>query len=190
MKLSGQQSHERNISVSTYQAGEDHIVSEGRLVDDRKKDYYLYTGEKADAGFIHNLVIRLLIKSSSMVIEDVEVEMQHYPRNECIEMEKSLDCVKGLSLTKGFIANIKSMFQKDSSCTHLVHLIITMAPAIMQGYWALKAQEPFTNELSDYEKMRIIKTGESLINTCYVWRKGGPAHTTFLRMLKDHEIEL
>lgn len=184
MKLAGDRAHERVISVSTYSAGECHIVVEGRLIDDRTKEHFLISGEKRGAGRIHNLVIRLLVRVPQMLIEDIEVEMQDYPRTECLEMEKSMDCVKGLSFIKGFTANVKSMLSGAKGCTHLVHLLITMAPAVMQGYWALKAQEPLSVDLSVEEKHRISRTGKTLMNTCYVWREDGEAYRKFNDVIK------
>ena len=52
--------------------------------------------------------------------------------------------------------------------THLTALLLAMAPAALQGYWTHRGSRPAEEPPP---KEAIAKF---LIDTCRVWRKGGP----------------
>lgn len=171
MQLAGECAHTRNIDISTYAVDEYHIVSKGSLKDVRMKDYYLFTGEKKDAGKLHDLSIVLLIKIPEMKIEDLEVILDSVPRNDCRFIKKSLDPVIGMSLQGGFSSRVREVAGGSKGCTHLVNLIVTMAPAVMQGYWAYYFQRK-------HDAAEVIGTqkGRGLKDSCYTWREEGEAY--------------
>jgi hypothetical protein len=168
-KLKGKKLHTRNIEVTTYDYDGQRIIVEGILKDDRFQDSYLMTGEKFPKGAIHHMAIRLLVKCSNLLIEDVEVDMISVPRKVCRETIDCLAQIKGLTITKGFTLKIKKMAGGNKGCTHLVELIQTMAPAVFQGYAAYQAQKPASLD-SNHARMIL----QFLINTCHAWREDGP----------------
>ncbi|MCP4129544.1 MAG: DUF2889 domain-containing protein [bacterium] len=185
MKRAGDMVHNRVIDISSYAADDDkHLIVEGRLLDEREKSYFLMTGEEKPAGELHNMVIRLLIHIPGMRIEDAEVEMRTVPREECLETEKIVETIKGMEIKAGFSFKIRTLFGGKEGCNHLLHLLTDMAPAVVQGVWALKAQRPVDKESgSDIE--RIEKMKRTLKNTCYVWREDGPTYTKLLDVVEE-----
>lgn len=171
MKLAGECAHKRNIEISTYSADENHIVTRGTLRDVRMKDYYLFTGEKKDAGTLHDLSIVLLVKVPEMKIEDLEVILDTVPRNDCQFIRHSLDAVIGMSLKGGFSARVRDIAGGNMGCTHLVNLLVTMAPAVMQGYWAYYFQQKH-----DAAEVIEMQKGRGLKDSCYTWREEGEAY--------------
>jgi len=184
LKLAGEQSHKRNIEVTTYSADISHLVTEGRLTDVRLKDYYKFTGERVDGGTLHDLRLVLLVKIPELIIEDLEVIIETVPRSDCYLISKSLDPVIGLAIKGGFSAKVRELAGGVAGCTHLVHLLTTMAPAIMQGYWAyLYQQKPDISKPKDGKKAGAMSRG--LKNSCFTWREDGEAYQKMITLLKE-----
>ena len=159
----------RTINISCYENDQDSIIVEGEIKDIRLCPYYLVTGEKKDPGILHNMKITMKVTGNTITISDIKVEMIYYPREECIEANKNIERLNGLSITKGFTKAVKDIIGGNKGCTHVANCILAMAPAIVQGFWAYKAQKPITKEFTNQGSM-----SHYLIDTCYVWRKDGP----------------
>jgi hypothetical protein len=174
MQMAAEKAHDRTITISTCPAGEGHAIVEGRLVDRRLRDYFLVTGEKRPAGEIHHMVIRLLVRTDTLVIEDVEVDLVAVPRAECNMVRDSLSVIKGERIVRGYSDRMKELLGGVKSCTHLVALLIAMGPAALQGIFSSRAQKPMdvTSMVADPVRMKFFM--DTLVNTCYVWREGGP----------------
>lgn len=164
----------RTIEISTYSTDDEKkYIIEGFLNDDRLNDYYLITGEKNPAGKIHNMAVRMLVSLPEMKIEDIEAEMIDVPGEECHDTIDFLKPVIGLTLTQGYSIKIRSLLGGINGCTHIVNLLINMAPAAMQGIWSHRAQEKVDRDSSKDEKKRVFMMEEFLKNTCYAWREKG-----------------
>jgi len=122
------------------------------------------------------MILRLLVNCSTLVIEDVDVDLISVPRELCRETMDSLAPIKGLILTKGFTAKAKRLAGGSKGCTHLVELLTAMAPAAFQGFAAYKSQSP--SGLNQELAKTMVKY---LVNTCHAWREEGP----FVESLKD-----
>jgi hypothetical protein len=174
-KSKGEKLHTRNIKVTTYDYEGQKIIVEGVLKDDRFQESYSFTGEKFPSGAIHHMTIRLMVNCSNLLIEDIDVNLPSVPREECRETINCLAPIKGMTITKGFTAKVKKLAGGKKGCTHLVELILAMAPAAIQGFASHQSRNPIVFDL-DREKMFL----EFLVNTCRVWREDGP----FIEMYK------
>ncbi len=166
----GKSIHTRQISLATYPAKNNGIIVEGVLKDDRTVGIYIITGEKKPPGTIHHMVIRMLIGQPGLTIQDVEVEMLTFPREECIATMKSIELLKGLQIKSGFTATVKGLIGGNKGCAHLTALVTSMAHEVIQGFYTFIAQS------SEGSSSKKNKKGVSsfLEDTCYVWRKDGP----------------
>jgi hypothetical protein len=178
MDKAGGKAHERTITVSTYSSEGDRVVVEGTLVDRRLMDYYLVTGERRPAGAIHNMSVRLMIETTGMTIEDVEVDMAEVPREECPEVRESLSVIRGERIAPGFSGRMKSLLGGVRSCTHLLTLLLAMAPAALQGIFSSRASRPVDLEWFIRDDRRVEFFLRTIINTCHVWREDGPSLRT------------
>jgi len=174
-KSKGKKLHTRNIEVTTYDYDGQRIIVEGFLKDDRFQETHAITGETFPSGVMHHMTIRLLVNCSNLLIEDVDVDLISVPREVCRETIDCLAPIKGLTITKGFTSKVKKMAGGNKGCTHLVELILAMAPAVFQGFGAHQSQKP-ANFDSDHAKMIF----QFLVNTCRAWREDGP----FVEMFK------
>ena len=141
-KLKGEKLHTRNIKVTTYDCDEQRIIVEGYLKDDRFQESYSMTGEKFPSGVIHHMAIRLMVNCSNLLIEDIDVDLISVPREVCRETIDCLTPIKGLTITKGFTAKVKKMAGGKKGCTHLVELILAMAPAATRPMVSLALLRP------------------------------------------------
>lgn len=160
--------HTRNISVATYGCNDGGIVVRGELKDDRSVPHYTMDGEKLPPGNIHHMIIRMRIDGTSLAISDMEVEMPGTPHSDCIETRNSLDPLVGLVIAPGFTSRVKKAVGGVKGCVHLTALLLAMAPAALQGYWTHRGRRP----AEDAPPREAI--AKFLIDTCRVWRKGGP----------------
>ena len=174
-KSKGEKVHTRNIEVTTYAYDGQRIIVEGSLKDDRFQESHVITGETFPGGVIHHMVIRLLVNCSNLMIEDIDVDLISVPREVCRETIDCLAPIKGLTITKGFTSKVKKLAGGNKGCTHLVELILAMAPAVFQGFGAHQSRKPSKID-SDHAQMIL----QFLVNTCRTWREDGP----FVEMFK------
>ena len=163
--------HNREIKISTYKTSDRDIIVEGQLIDNKLIETLHFTGEHRSPDTIHHLIIRLLI-NKDLAISDVEVEMPRTPHDECVETIDSLQILKGMKIARGFTMKIKEMFSNGKGCSHLAELIISMAPAAVQGFWTGISSNPLPDEMKN--TMLFL-----LNNTCWVWRSEGPLMKRF-----------
>jgi hypothetical protein len=168
-KSKGKKLHTRNIEVTIYDYDGHRIIAEGFFQDDRFQETHLITGETFPIGAIHHMAIRLLVNCSDFLIEDVEVDLLSVPRQVCLETIDCLAPLKGLTVTKGFTSKVKKIVGGTKGCTHLLELLLAIAPVIFQGLAAQQSQKP-----SAFEFDQVKMMSQSLVNTCHAWREDGP----------------
>jgi hypothetical protein len=160
--------HTRNISIATYGCENGGIVVKGELKDDRSVPHYTMEGERLPPGTIHHMIIRMRMDGATLTISEIEVSMPGTPHPDCIETRDSLDQLVGLAIAPGFTSRVKRAVGGVKGCVHLTALLLAMAPAALQGYWTHRGRRP------DKEGPPIKEISRFLIDTCRVWRKGGP----------------
>lgn len=165
---SGCKIQSRSIDITSHEDGDEHIIVSGQLCDRRLVPTTDLKGKPREAGIVHQMQICMKVATRSLVIEEIEAEMQHVPHEECNEMHRSVEGIKGLTLSPGFSSQVKKTLGGRKGCIHLTTLLLAMAPAALQGYWVHNDRKP--------ERRRI--SGEHLeaylVDTCRVWRREGP----------------
>jgi hypothetical protein len=162
-----QQVHNRKIDIVTYEYDETAVVVEGRLTDNRFRKTYYLSGDSRPPGIVHDMIIRIIVRGPDMTIEDIDVEMVEVPRDVCRETQYSLEPVKGIKIKAGFTEKVKALVGGPKGCTHLVALLLAMAPAAVQGAWTAVAQQPI--DPTNFSGKAL----EFLENTCWIWRSDG-----------------
>ena len=168
MNKRGQIIHNRKIDITTYEGDYDSVIVEGILHDERLVETYRPTGETHPPGTVHHMIIRMEIKGSKLVIEDIEVEMPTVPYEACLETLDTLNQLKGIPIVAGFTAKVKNLIGGRKGCCHLLSLLTAMAPAAVQGAWSAVIQEPVE------QKTYLDMAFKRVKNTCWVWREDGP----------------
>lgn len=180
-KNKGKKLHNRNINISTYDYDDQHIIVEGELHDERLSISYNFNKEKQLPGTVHHMIIRLLIQFPGFMIKDVEVEMPGIPRKECVETAKTLDIIKGMNISQGFTLKIKDILGGRKGCVHLTTLLLAMAPAAIQGFWAYLARKPLKPDSS------LRSMAPYIIDTCMIWSSDGPLAAKMIKQYQQNK---
>ena len=159
--------HQREMKISTYSAENDQIIVEGILIDNRLIDTFHLSGGKRPADTVHHLIIRMLV-DKRLVIRQIETEMPETPHEECPKTMESLQELTGMKISRGFTTKVKDKFGNGRGCSHLSNLIVSMAPAAIQGFWTKVSSKPLPTDLK--YKMKLL-----LADNCWVWRSDGTA---------------
>ncbi|MBM4312947.1 MAG: DUF2889 domain-containing protein [Deltaproteobacteria bacterium] len=183
-KSKGKKCHTRSIQVTTYERDGKRIIVEGVLKDERFQESHVITGETFPSGVVHHMAIRLLVDCSTLLIEAVDVDLIAVPREACRETIDCLSQIRGLTVTKGFTAKVKKMAGGVRGCTHLVELILAMAPAVIQGFGAHQSSKPQHFD-AGHAKLMV----QFLVNTCRIWREDGPLVEIFKRKIEARQAK-
>jgi hypothetical protein len=128
--------HNRNLNISSYIVDDEHILITGELKERNLITVYEKSGEPIEPNVFHHMQIQLLVKSVELKIVDIYVKIPGAPHDDiCREMENSLDEIKGLNIAPGFTSKVKKIAGGIKGCVHLTTLLLSMAPAALQGYW-------------------------------------------------------
>ena len=129
------------------------------------------------------MAVRLLVDTNTFTIEDVEAEMVQTPRDECLELRESLEVIRGERIVRGFSGRMRELLGGTRGCTHLLALLLDMGPAALQGIFSNRARNPIdmSSLLADPSRTEFFLA--TLLDTCRVWRKGGPAMKRLRRLV-------
>lgn len=166
-KTKQQKIHNRKIDTVIYEGQSNTIVVEGSLQDKRLCDSHMFSGEIRPPYTVHHMIIRMELQLPELTILDIEVEMPTVPHEICLEIQDSLDPLKGMCIAAGFTAKVRKLIHRTRACTHVHALVTAMAPAVFQGAWSALIRQPLDPKI--YADMM----GE-LKNTCWAWRDDGP----------------
>ena len=170
--------HERKIDIHTYPLEDDRVIVEGWLRDERTTAGQTRDGRPRPPGVVHLMCVRLLLGGKPLTVLDAEAEMPTTPNPLCPTVADTVKKIIGLPILAGFSDQVRKKLYGVEGCSHLMHLILAMAPAGLHGYWAAQNRKPGPAPRSFEE----IPHKEYLINSCRLWREGGP----LIRNLKEH----
>jgi hypothetical protein len=171
-KAKGEKYHTRTIKMITYEYDDLRFAVVGSLTDRRFKEYQLALSEKKSPGIIHQMIIHLLVNKANLEIEDLHVKMPVIPSKDCMETINSLAPVRGLRITHGFTSKVKDIAGGVKGCNHLVALLTSMGPSIIQGSGAY-----YDHKIPRF----LLHNFKLLMNTCRTWREGG----SLVNLLKE-----
>ena len=161
--------HNRNLNISSYIVDDEHILIAGEFKERNLITVYERSGEPIEPNVFHHMQIQLLVKIAELKIVNIHVKIPGAPHDDiCRKMENSLDKIKGLTIAPGFTSKVKKIAGGIKGCVHLTTLLLSMAPAVLQGYWIFGAREEHRSENS------ILDIEKYLVDTCWAWRKDGP----------------
>jgi len=181
-KMQKESVHSRQIEIVTSAYKEEGIIIQGTLKDDRLKPHYNIEGQQIDPFTVHHMVIRMLVSGKELLIKEIEAEMPGVPREECSETIKSLDKIKGWKIAPGFTERVKAEISGTAGCAHLSTLLLAMAPAAVQGYWACLSLKPLDKKIPP----QVLE--QYLIDTCWVWRRDGDRAKALFKMTEEKNI--
>lgn len=175
--------HERHLDFRTYPLEGDRLIVEGWLRDERLVPGYHRNGELRPTGVVHGMCVRLLVGGWPVTILDAEAEMSDIPHELCTTTLESVKKIVGLSIISGYSEEVHRRLGGVQGCAHLTHLIVTIGPAALHGYWTQQSRQrhPIPRSLDE------IQTLTTLINSCKLWKEDGPLMQMIRGTLESHE---
>ncbi|MFZ0450870.1 MAG: DUF2889 domain-containing protein [Desulfatiglandaceae bacterium] len=177
--------HERRLEFRTYPLEGDRLIVEGWLRDERLVPGYHWNGKSRPTGVVHWMCVRLLVGGWPVTILDAEAEMPDIPHELCPTTLESVKRIVGLSIVSGYSEEVHRRLGGVQGCAHLTHLIVTMGPAALHGYWTQQSRErrPIPRSLDEFQGLT------TLINSCKLWKEDGPLMQMIRETLERHEKE-
>lgn len=172
--------HERNITVRTFEGGENRIRVEGTLTDDRFCPSFLYSIMTfIEPGPVHRITVVMDVTLPRLIIEKAEARMSTVPVAYCREVENVVKKLVGLRITRGFTNKIRDLVGGRNGCLHMNQLILAMGAAAVQGSYAYytRVREDGRIKSPDFD-------GSIILNSCHIWREGGPFASRLEEMKK------
>ncbi len=178
--IQGAPVHERRLEFRTYPLEDERLIVEGWLRDERLVPGYHWDGATSPTGVIHWMCVRLLVGGWPITILDAEAEMPDIPHELCPTTLESVKKIVGLSIVSGYSEEVHRRLGGVQGCAHLTHLIVTMGPAVLHGYWTQisRQRRPIPKSLDEFPGLA------NLINSCKLWKEDGP----FMQMIQT-ELE-
>jgi len=172
--------HERRITIKTQETGENRIRIEGMLTDERFCHSFLYSIMNfIKPGRVHRIIVMMELTLPDLMIEKAEAKMQTVPVEMCREAGDVVTQLIGLRMTRGFTNRIREIMGGRKGCLHMTNLILSMSAAAMQGSYAYytRVREDGRIKSPDFD-------GSIILNSCHIWREGGPFASRLEEMKK------
>jgi len=180
--------HSRNMTVSTYEIGQDEILVEGVLRDERFCPVISSTeGIELPAGVVHHMTVEMTLAVPTLEILSIDAAMPAHPFPECLEMCATVRQLEGLRLTSGYTAEVQRKLGRANGCLHLTNLLLAMGSAAVQGAWSFfgrkRKRKLAASSLLMEEKASVV------VDSCRVWRKDGPMAAKLRRRMENAASE-
>lgn len=178
--------HSRNITVNCYETGEESLVVEGSLTDERFFPYVIHAlNEKHEPGLMHHLVLTMELSVPQLRIISINADMPVVPDSGCRDIRESVQKLIGQRIRSGFTNKVKELFGKGVGCLHLTNLVLAMSSAAVQGLWSHLSRVRYgvTPPLPETE-------GSLFVNSCYMWREEGPFVSKFRELGAARQKEM
>jgi hypothetical protein len=168
--LPGPPVHQRKIEIRTVPLDNRQIIVEGWLTDNRLLPGYHWDGRPRPPGVVHRIGVRFLVGDWPPVIQEAEADLVDIPHELCATVADSVQKMVGVPVTVGFSEQVRRRLGGVEGCSHLVHLILAMGPAILHGFWAQHSRKPRPVPRSREDVQGL----PYLVNSCRLWREDGP----------------
>ena len=169
--------HERHLEFRTYPLEGERLIVEGWLKDERLVPGYHWNGKSRPTGVVHWMCVRMLVSGWPVTILDAEAEMPDIPHELCPTTLESVKRIVGLSIISGYSEAVHRRLGGVQGCAHLTHLIVTMGPAALHGYWTQisRQRRPIPRSMDEFLGL------PQLMNSCKLWKEDGP----FMQMIQE-----
>lgn len=161
--------HRRSIDYRAYLVDDDLVVV-GHLRDSRP-----WAEDRGAVATVHDLELRVRVRTADMTITGATAEMYAYPHTECPAIESAFAGLEGLNIARGYTREVQARFGGPRGCTHLEHLARSLGPVVIQAVTSRRLQTVIAGEAEDL----LAASGEGgspwARNSCHIWAEDGVA---------------
>ena len=161
--------HRRSIDYRAYDDVNDLVVV-GHLTDSRP-----WAEDGSAVATVHDMELRVRVRTSDMTITGATAEMLTFPHTECPTIESAFAGLVGLNVARGYTRAVQALFGGPRGCTHLEHLARSLGPVVIQAVTSRRALSVSRGESSDL----LVGAGGAgspwARNSCHIWAEDGIA---------------
>ena len=162
--------HSRTVTIETYDIGNDQLLVEGSLLDERHNTAQLHDDkENIIPKIIHGMAVRMTLSLPQLKIISLEAETPVIPHPDCAEIRAAVLRLQGIEIKHGFTESVQRLVGKTEGCLHMMNLVLAMGSAAVQGMWSHLSQKRQSGQID-----RPDSHNDMLVDSCWVWRKDGP----------------
>ena len=161
--------HRRVIEYRAWTADEDLVVA-GRLTDSRP-----WAEDGSAVATVHDLELRVRVRTSDLAITGATAEMTTFPHAECPAIEAAFAGLVGLNVARGYTREVQRRFGGPRGCTHLEHLARSLGPVVIQAVTSRRALAVRDGESEDLLAGGGGTGSPWARDSCHVWAEGGVA---------------
>ena len=125
------------------------IVDDGLVVVGRLTDTRPWVDDGVAVSTVHDLELRVRVRTSDLTITAATAEMYTFPHTECPTIEAAFEGLVGLNVARGYTREVQSRFGGPRGCTHLEHLARSLGPVVIQAVTSRRAQSVSRGESPD-----------------------------------------
>ena len=158
-------SHQRSITVRSYERSDGLWDLEGQLTDVWPQDLKVATGTLPAGRPMHSMWLRLTVdRSATIVAAEAATDAGPYGAA-CAAITPDYGQLVGVKIAGGYRNAIRSLFGRTAGCTHVNELAGVMGSAAMQALWHVMTHDPETKPMS--------------IDGCHALKSSGPQVARF-----------
>jgi hypothetical protein len=158
-------SHQRSITVRSYERSDGLWDLEGHLTDVWPRDLATSTGVLPANRPMHSMWLRLTVdRSATIVAAEAATDAGPYG-TACAAITPDYGQLVGVRIAGGYREAIRRLFGRTAGCTHLNELAGVMGSAAMQALWGVMTSHPDAKPMS--------------IDGCHALESSGPQVARF-----------
>jgi hypothetical protein len=161
--------HHRAIDYRAW-AADDDLVVVGRLTDSRP-----WAEDGSAVATVHDLELRVRVRTEDLTITGATAEMHVYPHTECPAIEAAFAGLVGLSVARGYTREVQTRFGGPRGCTHLEHLARSLGPVVIQSVTSRRALSVRRGESEDLLAGGGDTGSPWARDSCHIWAEGSIA---------------
>ena len=125
----------------------------------------------ADPEVLHHMVLRCTLGTDDMTISEAVVEMHRFPHAECPAIAPAFGALVGLSVVRGYTAEVQRRFGGVAGCTHVALLARMLGPAVVQAVASSRARAQARGLATE----EVVSSSGTpwMRDSCHVWAEGG-----------------
>lgn len=132
---------------------------------------------------VHDMGLEITCEPESMTIVEASADMVNHPHGLCPLMVPRVDSLVGLTITAGYLAEVRKRMGGVRGCNHLYALAqqvgtvaaLTFAARFTHAEPALSTLQPH----GFYQE--VVDKAPGVVNSCYIWREDGEVATALRR---------
>ena len=159
--------YDRDVRTRVFHEGRDALRAVATLKDD--------SVTPLGFGTVHEMRLEVWLDRPSLEITAVDAGMEHHPQQACPFTTHRMHELVGLSVRKGYFAELHARFGGSRGCNHLVTMAQSIGTTVALAAFAASAYDdpPAAASPDDDWVRQIAARAPQVIGSCAIWHAEG-----------------